>query len=158
MFGTILCATDGSENGTRALTMARQLSDEHGASLRVVHVVVELPGGLSLHANEDRVILALKARVSAMRRHGVDASLHVIRGGTIANLAQTIADTATSVGADVIVTGTRGCSPLAGAARQALTPRLLHVATCPVLAVPRPRVATPRARLARAGDRAVVAA
>ncbi len=158
MFETILCATDGSENGTRGLAVARQLTDEHGASLRVVHVVVELPGGLSLHANEDHILLALKARVSALRRHGVDASLHVIRGGTIASLAHVIADTATSVGADVIVVGTRGCSPLAGAARQALTGRLLHVAACPVLAVPPAAGHNAHSAPDPAGERAAAAA
>ena len=136
MFNTILCATDGAENGKRALEVARRLIEQHGTTLRVVHVAVELPGGCDLHDDEARRIALVKAQVAAMRRHGVDASLHVIRGGAIADLARIIADTAEAVDADMIVVGTRGASPLAGVLRRGLTGRLLHVTGRPVLAVP----------------------
>jgi nucleotide-binding universal stress UspA family protein len=45
-------------------------------------------------------------------------------------------DVARDVGADVIVVGTRGRGPLAGLLVGSVTQRLLHVAPCPVLAVP----------------------
>jgi nucleotide-binding universal stress UspA family protein len=47
-----------------------------------------------------------------------------------------LADTARDAGADVIVAGTRGHAPVAGLLLGSVTQRLLHIAPCPVLAVP----------------------
>jgi nucleotide-binding universal stress UspA family protein len=56
--------------------------------------------------------------------------------------AQSIANLATEVGADMIVVGTRGHSPVGGVFAGSVAQRLLQVAPCPVLAVP-PGVAPP---------------
>jgi nucleotide-binding universal stress UspA family protein len=121
MFQTILCATGGSASGDRALAFAVRLTDSYDASLRIVHVVEKLPGGFNWHGDEDWAIVRLKARTAALRRHGFDASLHVIRAGT-GHVAELLADTAAAVSADVVIVGTGGGS--------------LGVARCPVLAVP----------------------
>jgi hypothetical protein len=60
--------------------------------------------------------------------------------------AHEIADVAREVGADLIVIGTRGHTPIAGLSLGSVTLRLLHVAPCPVLAVP--AIATVRCHLA----------
>ena len=52
--------------------------------------------------------------------------------------AQGIADIAAEVNADVIVVGTRGHSAIGGLLVGSVTQQLLHVAPCPVLAVPPP--------------------
>ena len=52
--------------------------------------------------------------------------------------AQGIADIAAEVDADVIVVGTRGHSAIGGLLVGSVTQHLLHVAPCPVLAVPPP--------------------
>lgn len=139
MFNTILWATDGSANGDLALDCAKRLTEQYGASLRVVHVV-EKPGGGRIvghntYLNENAVITKLKSQTSALRRHGFNASLHVIRGGT-GQPAHQIADIAREVDADLVIVGTRGRSPAPGAVLGSVTQRLLHVASCPVLAVP----------------------
>jgi nucleotide-binding universal stress UspA family protein len=46
------------------------------------------------------------------------------------------AEIARAVGADVIVVGIRGHTQLAGLLLGSITQRLLHVAPCPVLAIP----------------------
>ena len=43
---------------------------------------------------------------------------------------------AEDVGADLVVVGTRGHTPLAGLMLGSVTDRLLHILRCPVLAVP----------------------
>ena len=52
--------------------------------------------------------------------------------------APLIADAAAREGADVIVTGTRGHTALAGVIVGSVAQRLLHVAPCPVLVIPAP--------------------
>jgi nucleotide-binding universal stress UspA family protein len=51
--------------------------------------------------------------------------------------AHVIADAATKVGADLIVTGSRGHTALAGIMLGSVAQRLLHLAHCPVLVVPK---------------------
>jgi nucleotide-binding universal stress UspA family protein len=50
--------------------------------------------------------------------------------------AQMIADAARDFRADVIVVGTRGHTAIGGLLLGSVTQRLLHIATCPVLAIP----------------------
>jgi nucleotide-binding universal stress UspA family protein len=58
----------------------------------------------------------------------------IILGGP----ARSIADVAKETGADLIVVGTRGHSALAGVFLGSVTLKLLHLAGCPVLCVPKP--------------------
>jgi nucleotide-binding universal stress UspA family protein len=47
-----------------------------------------------------------------------------------------IVDVAREVDADLIIVGTRGHTPMVELLLGSVTQRLLHIATCPVLAVP----------------------
>ena len=146
MFDTVVLATDGSPWADRALGQAREVCERSGGSLRLVHVVEKIGGGYlpapDACADEERVIAKLKAQTRALRRHGVDASLHVIRGAT-GSPAGHIAALAQAVDADLLVAGTRGCSPVRSALLGGVASRLLAVASCPVLVVPAPRIAGP---------------
>jgi nucleotide-binding universal stress UspA family protein len=138
MFKTILWATDGSEAADRALPYAKKLAEGNGRRLVVVHVKELLGGraaGYPVLADEDELQAKIRRQVDQLRAEGLDATLQLVTAFA-SKAASVIAEVARDVGADVIVVGTRGHSPLAGVLRGSVTQRLLHLAPCPVLAVP----------------------
>jgi nucleotide-binding universal stress UspA family protein len=142
MFDRILWAADGSARDAHTLSVARELCARYDSSLRIVHVVERVPApplsGFDVHADEDRLVAKLKARTSALRRHGVNASLHVTRGA-VGHTADHIAEIAVAGDAQLIIAGCRGRSACGGALLGSLTQRLLAVAPCPVLVLPTPQ-------------------
>jgi nucleotide-binding universal stress UspA family protein len=86
-------------------------------------------------ANEKDVRSELVSKVTEFVESGIDASLRVVKG-TNKDPADLIADVAREVDADLILVGTRGHGRVAGMLLGSVTQRLLHVAPCPVLAVP----------------------
>ena len=62
MFKKIVWATDGSENADRALSIAKTLARENGASLAVVHIVQKYATktGLAKYGDEGQVEAKLK--------------------------------------------------------------------------------------------------
>ena len=137
MFNTIVWATDGSENAARALTVAKALAREQRASLVVAHIVQRYATkeGLAVFADEQQVEERLKTIVQELSQEGLDATLKVLNH-IGPQPAHAVADVAREVGADLIVVGTRGRGALVGLVLGSVTLRLLHVAPCPVLAVP----------------------
>jgi len=139
MFKSIVWATDGSEAADRALPLAKELATGEGKTLVVVHVKEVFTGGRSvrypIHADEDELERKIQAQVEELAKAGVDATMRVVSGGG-GHSAHLIADTAAEVKGDVIVVGTRGHAPVPGLLLGSVTQRLLHVAPCPVLAVP----------------------
>jgi nucleotide-binding universal stress UspA family protein len=142
MFGTVIWATDGSDAALRALPYARALA--RSAPLVVVHVrelLVGRAGGQPTYADDDEIERQIRAQVEQLRDEGVDVSLRLVT--TLdANAAHEIAQVAAAVDAGVIVLGTRGRRPLVGTILGSVAQRLLHLAPCPVLAVP-PQVPSP---------------
>lgn len=139
MFKTIVWATDGSEAADRALPFAKELATGDGRSLVVVHskehFVGGRAGGYPVLADEDELEAKIRAQVEQARKDGLDATLQLVTGAA-GHTAHVIADAASEAGADVIVVGTRGHAPVAGLLLGSVTQRLLHIAHCPVLAVP----------------------
>ena len=137
MFDTIVWATDGSENAARALTVAKALAREQRASLVVVHIVQRYATkeGLAVFADEEQVEARLEGVVQELSQEGFDATLKVVNH-VGPQPAHAVADVAREVGADLIVVGTRGRGAVVGLVLGSVTLRLLHVAPCPVLAVP----------------------
>jgi nucleotide-binding universal stress UspA family protein len=144
MFKTIIWATDGSEFAERALPTAIDLTAEAQGKLFVVHADAHLggrAGGVPVIANEEDVQSELVSKVNELVESGIDASFRVVHGMN-KDPADLIADVAREVDADVVVVGTRGHGRVAGMLLGSVTQRLLHVAPCPVLAVPA-KVAAP---------------
>ncbi len=137
MFETIVLALDGSASSDGALSHATALAAQHGSTVHVVHVVEILAGrgGGPLHLDEDAVKDKIRGQVADLVDGGIKAEVEmhsVMAGGP----AHVVADVAGRVGADLIVTGTRGHTALAGVVLGSVTQRLLHLAQCPVLVVP----------------------
>ncbi len=130
MFSTVVWATDGSRASLADAHLVRETCERYASRLRIVHVAPALPT-----AADERRIAALKALSSSLRRHGVDASLHVVRGA-IGSPAPHIAEVARMSHAGLLIVGTRGRSPVVSAVAGSVAQRLLAQAPCPVLVVP----------------------
>ena len=140
MFKHIIWATDGSAHADRALDYAVEMALHDDAGLQVVHVSERLTGphvtGVDVGLDEDRIVAHIKLQAAAVEaQQGVSTTVEFAasHSGTI---AERIAEIAVDSGADLLVVGTRGRSGLAGALLGSVTQRLLHLAPCPVLAVP----------------------
>lgn len=153
MFKKIVWATDGSASAQKALTYAKSLAEQEGASLLVVHAVETYVGsraaGLPLHADEDELQVKIEQQVANLQSEGLEVETKFVTGLGV-RAAHAIADAARETGADLIVAGTRGHTPLAGLLLGSVTQRLLHIAPCPVLAVPAEADATAAELLATA--------
>jgi nucleotide-binding universal stress UspA family protein len=140
MFKKVIWATDGSSSADQALPLARELASESEAPLLVVYCEeFTLPGkgggSLPVHANEEEVEEKVQRQVSELSRDGVTATLEMDTS-KVGGAAHVIADIAAREQADLIVVGTRGRTALGGLLLGSVTQRLLHIAPCPVLAVP----------------------
>jgi len=140
MFTNIVWASDGSEHADRALQYATAIADREHSHLHVVHIVELLVGGRvagqKVFLNEDQIDAKIKEQArQASAEHGIQATVHMTPSGT-GNIADRVAEIAADTSADLIVVGTRGHSALGGLMLGSVTQRLLHVARCPVLAVP----------------------
>jgi nucleotide-binding universal stress UspA family protein len=138
MFKVIVWASDGSEHADRALECARGLTDEGSARLIAVHVkeiTVGRGAGYPVQLDEEEVERKIQDQVKDLKDTGLNATYEQL-GATAGGAAHALADAAKEAGADLIVVGTRGQGPISGLLLGSVTNRLLHVAPCPVLAVP----------------------
>jgi nucleotide-binding universal stress UspA family protein len=138
MFKTIVWATDGSDAADAALPYVQGLAEAEGRKLVVVHskeVLRGRAGGYPVYADEDEVLAKIQRQADELRSQGLDVALRIDTVGA-PGAAHVIADAARIAGADVIVVGTRGHTAIGGLLLGSVTQRLLHIATCPVLAVP----------------------
>jgi nucleotide-binding universal stress UspA family protein len=154
MFKKIVWATDGSEHSDRALEYVKQLTHDDGAAVLVVHVVEKIvsgrAAGMSLRTDERDVEAKLNRQAQELGEAGLEATVHIAPDVT-GQPAHQIAEIAHEAGADLIVVGTRGHSAIGGLLLGSVTQRLLHVASCPILAVPPVAAAAPVAEPAVAG-------
>jgi nucleotide-binding universal stress UspA family protein len=124
---TAICwATDGSENASRALTVAKTLAREQGASLVVVPIVQRYATkeGLAAFADEELVQARLKAVVQELSKEGFDATLKMVNH-VGPQPAHAVADVAREVGADLMRcrhAGSRGGGRAGARKRDAATP------------------------------------
>jgi nucleotide-binding universal stress UspA family protein len=140
VINVIVLGLDGSELSDRAIPVAQELATVQGARIEVVHVrelMVGRAGGYPVNPDEDEIEAKIRRQVDDLNKAGTPASLHLVTAVTHGP-AHEIADVAEEVDADLIAVGTRGHAPVAGLLLGSVTQRLLHIAPCPVLAVPPP--------------------
>jgi nucleotide-binding universal stress UspA family protein len=137
MFGTIVLAVDGSRPSDNAVDYAGRLAKESGGRIVAVHVKEIMAGRAAgpVHVDEEELLQKVRGQIKQLNDDGIKTELQVtstMTGGP----AHVIADAAAKESADVIVTGTRGHTALAGVFLGSVAQRLLHLAGCPVLVVP----------------------
>lgn len=138
MFNTIVLGLDGSEGSKLAVPVASELAGRNGARVVIVHVDERIPAKGGVHpvrADEEQVREELDEQARQLASQGIDVKFDVVEivlGGP----ARAIEDVAEREGAELIVVGRRGHSPVAGLVLGSVTQRLLHIARRSVLAAP----------------------
>jgi len=138
VFTTIVLGSDGSEGSKLAVPVASELAERYGARVVIVHVDERIPAKGGVHpvrADEEQVREDLDEQARQLVSQGIEAKLDVVEivlGGP----AHAIEDVAEREGAELIVVGRRGHSPVAGLVLGSVTQRLLHIARRSVLAAP----------------------
>jgi nucleotide-binding universal stress UspA family protein len=138
MFKTIVWATDGSDAADAALPFAKGLAEGEGRKLVVAHskeLIHGRAGGYPVNADEDELQAKIRGQAEELRSEGLDVTLWIQTVGA-PGAAHMIAEAAHDFRADVIIVGTRGHTAIGGLLLGSVTQRLLHIATCPVLAIP----------------------
>jgi nucleotide-binding universal stress UspA family protein len=137
MFKTIVLALDGSEASQKATPVAAELARENGARIVIAHIEEDVvgKGGGPVAATEDEIQAEIRKRAEELSADGIDTSVEM-RNVTLGGPAHPIAEIADNAGADLIVVGTHGHTAVGGMLLGSVTQRLLHIAHCPVLAVP----------------------
>lgn len=121
------------------MAFAHDLAVEQECRLRVVHVDELIPGHGGVHhaqALEPEIQARIKKQVSELIADGLDAEYELHQVAT-RSPAHAIAEVASAVGADLIIVGNVGDGPLRGLLRGGVAHRLLQIARCPVLVVPK---------------------
>lgn len=137
MFTTIILGVDGSAAGRPAVPVAADLARRYGAKIVIVHVDerVAAKGGVVPIKDEEEIQAELQQLAAELSEQGIETSvetLKVILGGP----AHAIEQLAERIGADLIVVGRRGHSPVVGLLLGSVALRLLGISSRPVLAVP----------------------
>ena len=139
MFKSIVWATDGSENAENALALVQELAEQGDATVTIMHVVERIEGfgavGQARRVDEKELQRHFQEVADGLSARGINATLKV-SGDVGVRPAHEIVNAAREQGADLIVAGTRGHSPIGGLLLGSVTNRLLHIAPCPVLVVP----------------------
>jgi len=137
MYRNVVVAYDGSEGAKAALARAAEIAERDGSSLTLVEAIAgkvpsPAPGGPPL-AKPERRAMARNDLNEAIKHVDSDllASGWVI-GGPAGKGLVTVAD---DIGADLIVTGSRGRGAMASAVLGSVSTEILHGAHCDVLVV-----------------------
>lgn len=136
----ILTAVDGSQEAARAAQTAAELAEKTGSELHVVHVGVLEPvyhperHGYPAYREriEEEVLRLLEEQVERLKKTGKE----VVRSHPrLGRADEEILAVAGEIGAELIVTGNRGLSPLKRVLMGSVSDSVVRHARCPVLVV-----------------------
>lgn len=137
----ILVPVDFSEHSAKALEMAIDLAKALGASIQLLHCYQIQPAGVSPYGIVLPESFDRDLREAAGRQLGEWRDKVVAQGveaeATLSSMFPSLAisETASEVGSDLIVMGTRGLSGIKHVLLGSVAERTLRVAPCPVLTV-----------------------
>ena len=138
MFKTIVLALDGSKGSDRVVPLGVALAKENEGRLVIAHADEQAVGrgGASSHVLERDVESQLRELAHQISDdEGVETTFEV-RNVMLGGPAPAIVEIADEAGADLILCGTRGHSPVGGLLLGSVAQRLLHIAHQPLLVVP----------------------
>jgi nucleotide-binding universal stress UspA family protein len=137
----ILVPVDFSEHSARALEMAIDLAKAFGAGIQLLHCYQIQPFGISPYGIalpegfDSEVRQAAELRVDEWRGKVLLEGIEVEVRLSSRFPSLEISETASEVGADLIVMGTRGLSGIKHVLLGSVAERTLRLAPCPVLTV-----------------------
>lgn len=156
----ILFPTDFSPAADNALAYALAIAKAQGASLLLMHTY-RLPLDYSIppniidmmekdeHAKVEQALMRYAQGIKEKQDcQDVEVSTLAVQGFT----SETIAGTAKSEGADLIVMGTKGASGVAGTLLGSMTSSVIGQAHCPLLVVPESAQYKPVSKILYASD------
>ncbi|HXP21880.1 MAG TPA: universal stress protein [Streptosporangiaceae bacterium] len=139
MSKTILLAVDASSVGSAAAEMARDLASDSGDRVVVLHVhefAVGRFGRIQVDCADGEGERVVTDIVAGLQRSGVTAEAE-IRKTPVGHVAKTILSAADEVDARMVVLGSASTHDVPHLPFGNVSLRLLHLATRPVLIVPR---------------------
>ncbi len=142
MSKTILLAVDTTDHASTATEMARDLARDSGDRVLVLHVhefAVGRFGRIQVDCVEGEGEQVVSDIVTSLRSSGISAEPE-IRKTPIGHIARTIVGIAEECDARMIVLGSASTHDVPHLPFGYVSLRLLHLATRPVLIVPRPPV------------------
>ncbi|HWQ71161.1 MAG TPA: universal stress protein [Desulfitobacteriaceae bacterium] len=140
MVKRILVATDASEYSRHALIIAVEYAKQFQAEIELLHVVHQPPlvypelGGY-FFSYSDEQIKEIGKHVLEETLKGIDTGQVKINRKIVPGYPQTAILDEIKRDIDLVILGTRGHSPIAGALIGSVTQRVLADAPCPVLVV-----------------------
>jgi nucleotide-binding universal stress UspA family protein len=152
---TILLAVDAARHVQAAVDMTRELSEDSGDKVVVLHVhemAVGRFGRIRVDCGEGEGEALVDSIVTTLRAAGVTTEGQV-READYGHLSRKVLAVADELDARIIVLGSRGRTDMPHLPLGSVSHRLLHVAHRPVLIVPRAPVAekAPQPSAATAG-------
>jgi nucleotide-binding universal stress UspA family protein len=140
-FHSILVAIDFSDHSRAALDLAIDLAREAQATVHLLHAYeiplgtippygVAVPESL-LGQVRDAAARRLEKAAHRVQEAGLPCERHVVHGAP----AEVIVETARTIGADLVVLGTRGLTGIKHALLGSVAERTVRTAPCPVLTV-----------------------
>jgi nucleotide-binding universal stress UspA family protein len=137
MFQTIVVGVDGSDPNRKAVEAAARLAASIGATLFLVHADEVLPGRVApVREASDEVGEILHEAEALAKELGANIGGLIEAVVGLKGPAGALDEAAVEHHADLIVVGTRGHGPWAGAVLGSVSQRLLHNPPCPVLVIP----------------------
>jgi nucleotide-binding universal stress UspA family protein len=140
MFKKILVATDGSEYSRHAFSAAVEIARGFGSEIELLHVIMKHPhimasevsAGIDMTSMEYEAIskTAIEDTMVGIDVGEIKVETKIVHGYP----SQEVVEEAKK-GADLIVMGTKGHGPWAGAIMGSITQRVVSNAPCPVLVV-----------------------